>query len=83
MSNDNIKFKLEVNSQWIKPIKCYHSDQVLDYDGKKKAEHMCSAVTTMGALRAGGRYSQAGRFLLVMLQEPSSWRTERGRRRER
>ena len=32
---------------------------MLDYDGKKKAEHMCSAVTTMGALRAGGRYSQA------------------------
>ena len=29
--------------------------KVLDYDGKKKAEHMCSAVTTLGTLRTGGQ----------------------------
>ena len=29
--------------------------KVLDYDGKKKAEHMCSAVTTLGQLRTGGQ----------------------------
>merc|ERR1712141_74346 len=38
VSNDDTKFKLEV----------------LDYDGKKKAEHMCSAVSTLGELRTGG-----------------------------
>ena len=32
---------------------------MLDYDGKKKAEHMCSAVSTLGELRTGGQYGQA------------------------
>merc|ERR1711862_875898 len=37
-SNDDIRFKLEV----------------LDFDGKKKSEHMCSAVTTLGDLKNRG-----------------------------
>ena len=28
--------------------------EVLDYDGKKKAEYMCSAQVTLGELKSGG-----------------------------
>ena len=56
MNRDDIKFKLEVTTQTNINFQNTIVLKVLDYDGKKKAEHMCSAVTTLGELRTGGQW---------------------------